>query len=66
MNDFERFYTFIRKPVKRMSMKFIIGILIHLTVPAVSMSNGLKKRFYSMFNKVDKTINLESASCTSW
>jgi len=44
------------KPVKRMSTKFIIDALKKLTVTVVSMGDGLKKRFYSNFNEVNKAI----------
>gem|GEM_PF-6094252 len=44
------------KPVKRMSTKFIINALKKLTVTVVSAGNGLKKRFYSNFNEVDRDI----------
>jgi transposase len=44
------------KPVKRMSTKFIIDALKKLTVTMVSMGNGLKKRFYSNFNEVNRAI----------
>lgn len=44
------------KPVKRMSTKFIIDALKKLTVTVVSMGNGLKKRFYSNFNHVNRAI----------
>jgi len=47
------------KPVKRMSTKFIIDALKKLTVTMVSMGNGLKKRFYSNFNEVNKAILAE-------
>lgn len=44
------------KPVKRMSTKFIIASLQNLTLTLVSMGNGLKKRFYSNFNDVNRAI----------
>lgn len=44
------------KPVKRMSTKFIIASLQNLTETVVSMGNGLKKRFYSNFNEVNRAI----------
>jgi transposase len=44
------------KPVKRMSTKFIIDALKKLTVTVVSMGNGLKKRFFSNFNEVNRAI----------
>ena len=44
------------KPVKRMSTKFIIASLQNLTETVVSMDNGLKKRFYSNFNEVNRAI----------
>jgi len=44
------------KPVKRMSTKFIIDALKKLTVTVVSMGGGLKKRFFSNFNDVNKAI----------
>jgi transposase len=44
------------KPVKRMSTKFIIDTLKKLTVTVVSAGNGLKKRFYSNFNEVNRAI----------
>jgi len=47
------------KPVKRMSTKFIIASLQNLTQTVVSMGNGLKKRFYSNFNVVNKAILAE-------
>jgi len=47
---------FFVKPVKRMSTKFIISSLQNLTLTLVSMGNGLKKRFYSNFNEVNKAI----------
>jgi hypothetical protein len=39
-----------------MSTKFIIASLQNLTETVVSMGNGLKKRFYSNFNEVNKAI----------
>jgi len=47
---------FFVKPVKRMSTKFIIASLQNLTETVVSMGNGLKKRFFSNFNEVNKAI----------
>ena len=47
---------FFVKPVKRMSTKFIIDALKKLTVTVVSAGNGLKKRFYSNFNEVNRAI----------
>ena len=47
---------FLVKPVKRMSTKFIIDALKKLTVTVVSMGNGLKKRFYSNFDAVNRAI----------
>jgi len=44
------------KPAKRMSTKFIIASLQNLTETVVSIGNGLKKRFYSNFNDVNKAI----------
>ena len=44
------------KPVKCMSTKFIIASLQNLTQTVVSMGNGLKKRFYSNFDPVNKAI----------
>jgi hypothetical protein len=39
-----------------MSTKFIIASLQNLTLTLVSMGNGLKKRFYSNFNDVNRAI----------
>jgi len=50
---------FFVKPVKRMSTKFIIDALKKLTETVVSMGNGLKKRFYSNFNEVNRAILAE-------
>jgi transposase len=50
---------FFIKPVKRMSTKFIIASLQKLTLTLVSMGNGLKKRFYSNFNEVNRAILAE-------
>ncbi|HQM66446.1 MAG TPA: hypothetical protein PLY24_01515, partial [Methanomassiliicoccales archaeon] len=36
--------------------KFIIDALKKLTVTVVSTGNGLKKRFYSNFNEVNRAI----------
>jgi len=47
------------KPVKRMSTKFIIASLQNLTLTIVSTVNGLKKRFYSNFNPVNRAILAE-------
>lgn len=47
------------KPVKRMSTKFIIASLQNLTETVVSAGNGLKKRFFSNFNEVNKAILAE-------
>jgi transposase len=47
------------KPVKRMSTKFIIASLQNLTETVVSMGNGLKKRFFSNFDEVNKAILAE-------
>jgi transposase len=44
------------KPAKRMSTKFIIAALQKLTVTVVSAGEGLKKRFYSNFNSINKAI----------
>ena len=52
------------KPVKRMSTKFIIASLQNSTETVVSMGNGLKKRFYSNFDEVNKTILAEYISET--
>ena len=42
--------------MKHMSTKFIIDALKKLTVTVVSAGNGLKKRFYSNFNEVNRAI----------
>ncbi len=42
------------KPVKRMSTKFIIAALKNLTLTLVSAGNGVKRKFYSNFNGIDK------------
>jgi hypothetical protein len=42
-----------------MSTKFIIASLQNLTETVVSMGNGLKKRFYSNFNEVNRAILAE-------
>jgi transposase len=47
---------FFVKPLKRMSTKFIIASLQNLTETVVSMGNGLKKRFFSTFNEVNRAI----------
>lgn len=47
---------FFVKPVKRMSIKFIIDALKHMTVTMVSAGNRLKERFYSTFDAVRKAI----------
>ncbi len=47
------------KPVKRMSTKFIIASLQKLTLTLVSAGNGLKKKFYSNFNPINKAILAE-------
>jgi len=52
------------KPVKRMSTKFIIASLQNLTLTIVSTVNGLKKRFYSNFNAINKAI-LSEYLCTT-
>ena len=52
------------KPVKRMSTKFIIASLQNLTLTIVSTVNGLKKRFYSNFNAINKAILSEYLCAT--
>ena len=52
------------KPVKRMSTKFIIDALKKLTVTVVSTVNGLKKRFYSNFDAINKAILSEYLCAT--
>jgi transposase len=47
------------KPVKRMSTKFIIAALQRLTAMVVLMENGMKRRFYSNFDPVNKAIVAE-------
>ena len=47
------------EPVKRMSTKFIIASLKKLTLTVVLMENGLKRRFYSNFDPVNKAILAE-------
>jgi transposase len=47
------------KPAKRMSTKFIIASLNYLTLTVVSMENGMKRKFYSNFDKVNKAILAE-------
>jgi transposase len=47
------------KPVKRMSTKFIIAALQKLTVTVVSAGEGIKKRFYSNFNPINRAILAE-------
>ena len=47
-----------------MSTKFIIDGLKKLTVAVISMGNGLKKRFYSNFDAVNKAI-LAEYLCTT-
>jgi hypothetical protein len=44
--------------------KFIIALLQNLTVTVISAGSGLKKRFYSNFNTVNKTI-LSEYRCTT-
>ena len=47
------------EPAKRMSTKFIIASLQNLTGTVVSMGNGMKRRFYSNFDPVNKAILAE-------
>ncbi|MFA6680173.1 MAG: hypothetical protein WCR96_06780 [Candidatus Methanomethylophilaceae archaeon] len=47
------------KPVKRMSTKFIIAALQKLTVTIVSAEKGIKRKFYSNFNHINKAILAE-------
>ena len=47
------------KPAKRMSTKFIIAALQKLTLTLVSAGNGVKKKFYSNFNLINKAILAE-------
>jgi len=55
---------FFVKPVKRMSTEFIIDALKKLTVTVISAGNGLKKRFYSNFNEVNRAILADYLSAT--
>jgi transposase len=52
------------KLAKRMSTKFIIASLQNLTETVVSMGNGLKRKFYSNFNAVNKAILAEYLCAT--
>jgi transposase len=47
------------RPAKRMSTKFIIAALRKLTLTLVSAGNGVKKKFYSNFNLINKAILAE-------
>ena len=53
------------EPVKRISTKFIIASSQNLTETVVSMENGKKRKFYSNFDPVNRSILAEHL-CPTW